>query len=55
MHLPVHSRRSSHSSLIVVSVRKFTTKLSEDTCGFNIPSTTFAYPFKQTTLQTSSP
>ncbi|KAF8450997.1 hypothetical protein L210DRAFT_3521941 [Boletus edulis BED1] len=35
--------------------RKFTTKLSDDTCGFSIPSTTFAHPFKQTTLQTSSP
>ncbi|KAF8436835.1 hypothetical protein L210DRAFT_3647644 [Boletus edulis BED1] len=39
----------------LVSVRKFTTKLSDDTCGFNIPSTTFAHPFKQATLQTSSP
>ncbi|KAF8130744.1 hypothetical protein EV363DRAFT_1166433 [Boletus edulis] len=51
MYIPVHSGRFSHSSLIVVSVRKFMTKLSDDTCGFNIPSTTFAHPFKQTTHQ----
>ncbi|KAF8438639.1 hypothetical protein L210DRAFT_2277677 [Boletus edulis BED1] len=40
---------------VFLSVRKFTTKLSDDTCGFNIPSTTFLHPFKQTTLQNSSP
>ncbi|KAN0097927.1 hypothetical protein V8E55_002373 [Tylopilus felleus] len=39
----------------IVSVRKFTTKLSDDPCGLVIHSTTFAHPFKQTTLQTSSP
>ncbi|KAN0097934.1 hypothetical protein V8E55_002380 [Tylopilus felleus] len=39
----------------IVSVRKFTTKLSDDPCGLNIPSTTYAHSFKQTTLQTSSP